>query len=116
MLKQSVLAHSTFPDRVTMQWSVFGGQRALVSVPGTGKQSRGSPSWSATVSSKYSRKPCFFVVILGTLMLVHLIWLGALMSFAWGVLAPTGIFLALFYKIVWPDGQWFYVRKSNVCA
>lgn len=37
---------------------------------------------------------------------------GALMSFAWGVLAPTGIFLALFYKIVWPNGQWFYVSKS----
>lgn len=38
---------------------------------------------------------------------------GSMMSFAWGVLAPIGIMLALYYKIVWPNGQWFYVRKSN---
>ena len=36
------------------------------------------------------------------------------MVFAWGVLAPTGIMLALFYKIVWPNGQWFYVSQSTL--
>lgn len=34
---------------------------------------------------------------------------GSVMLFAWGVLAPVGIMLALFFKIVWPNGQWFYV-------
>lgn len=32
------------------------------------------------------------------------------MVFAWGLLAPLGIMLALYYKVVWPNGQWFYVR------
>lgn len=32
------------------------------------------------------------------------------MAFAWGLLAPVGIMLALFYKVVWPTGQWFYAH------
>ena len=31
------------------------------------------------------------------------------MTVAWGVLVPIGILLALFYKVVWPEGEWFYV-------
>ena len=31
------------------------------------------------------------------------------MCFAWGLLAPVGIFIAMFYKVVWPNGEWFYV-------
>ena len=34
------------------------------------------------------------------------------MTFAWGVLIPVGIILALFYKVVWPNGHWFYVSSS----
>ena len=34
------------------------------------------------------------------------------MVFAWGALAPVAIFLALFYKIVWPNGEWFYVSSA----
>lgn len=34
------------------------------------------------------------------------------MTFAWGVLIPVGIILALFYKVVWPNGHWFYVSPS----
>lgn len=36
------------------------------------------------------------------------------MVFAWGLLAPVGIMLPLFYKVVWPDGQWFYVSEILV--
>jgi hypothetical protein len=35
---------------------------------------------------------------------------GSLMAFAWGVLVPVGIILALFYKVVWPKGHWFYIH------
>ena len=31
------------------------------------------------------------------------------MIIAWGLFAPVGILLALFYKVVWPNGEWFYV-------
>ena len=34
------------------------------------------------------------------------------MTVAWGLLAPAGILLALFYKVVWPNGEWFYVSQS----
>jgi hypothetical protein len=37
---------------------------------------------------------------------------GSLMSIAWGVLIPIGIILALFYKVVWPNGHWFYIHIS----
>ncbi len=36
------------------------------------------------------------------------------MTVAWGLLAPVGILLALFYKVVWPNGQWFYVSHLPV--
>ena len=35
------------------------------------------------------------------------------MTFAWGVLIPMGMILALFYKVVWPRGHWFYVRFNG---
>ena len=38
---------------------------------------------------------------------------GSLMALAWGVLIPVGIILALFYKVVWPNGQWFYVSQTS---
>ena len=34
---------------------------------------------------------------------------GCVMCLAWGLLAPVGILIALFYKVVWPNGEWFYV-------
>ena len=33
------------------------------------------------------------------------------MLLAWGLLAPVGITLALFYKVVWPNGEWLYVSS-----
>ena len=39
------------------------------------------------------------------------VYAGSLMSIAWGVLIPIGIILALFYKVVWPNGHWFYVSQ-----
>ena len=39
------------------------------------------------------------------------------MSVAWGVLFPVGILIALFYRVVWPNGHWFYVSLGAVeCA
>lgn len=38
------------------------------------------------------------------------------MCVAWGLLAPVGILIALFYKVIWPDGEWFYVRYDQRCA
>jgi hypothetical protein len=35
---------------------------------------------------------------------------GSLMAVAWGVLIPAGIILALFYRVVWPNGHWFYIH------
>lgn len=37
------------------------------------------------------------------------------MAFAWGLLIPVGIILALFYKVVWPNGHWFYVSVIQFC-
>jgi len=37
---------------------------------------------------------------------------GAIMMLAWGLFAPVGIILVIFYKVVWPNGEWFYV---SVC-
>lgn len=31
---------------------------------------------------------------------------------AWGIFAPIGILLALYYKVVWPNGEWLYVSFS----
>ena len=30
----------------------------------------------------------------------------------WGILAPVGIMLALYYKVMWPNGGWLYVSFS----
>ena len=38
---------------------------------------------------------------------------GSLMAFAWGALIPVGIIIALFYKVVWPNGHWFYVSPDS---
>ena len=35
---------------------------------------------------------------------------GCIMCVAWGLLAPVGILIAMFYKVIWPNGEWFYVR------
>lgn len=37
---------------------------------------------------------------------------GCVMCFAWGLLAPIGILIALFYKVIWPNGEWFYVNDN----
>ncbi len=39
---------------------------------------------------------------------------GAMMIAAWGLLAPVGILMAIFYKVVWPSGEWFYVSHDIV--
>ncbi len=39
--------------------------------------------------------------------------LGSFMVFAWGAVAPVGLMLSLFYKVVWPGGEWFYVCIYN---
>ena len=36
------------------------------------------------------------------------------MCVAWGLLAPIGILIAMFYKVIWPNGEWFYVSKNNM--
>ncbi len=38
---------------------------------------------------------------------------GAMMIAAWGLLAPVGILMAIFYKVVWPSGEWFYVSHDS---
>ncbi len=38
---------------------------------------------------------------------------GAMMIAAWGLLAPVGILMAIFYKVVWPSGEWFYVSHNR---
>lgn len=40
------------------------------------------------------------------------LYVASLMTLAWGLVAPVGIILAMFYKVVWPNGEWFYVRCS----
>lgn len=35
------------------------------------------------------------------------------MCVAWGLLAPVGILIAMFYKVIWPNGEWFYVREET---
>ena len=39
---------------------------------------------------------------------------GSMMTIAWALFAPVGILLALFYKVVWPNGEWFYVSSSDL--
>lgn len=47
------------------------------------------------------------------LLVTHASNLGSIMALAWGLFAPVGIMLALFYKVVWPNGEWFYVSVSH---
>ena len=46
------------------------------------------------------------------LLNLHSLYVASLMTLAWGLVAPVGIILAMFYKVVWPNGEWFYVRSS----
>ena len=47
------------------------------------------------------------------ILLIHLNS-GCIMCVAWGLLAPVGILIAMFYKVIWPNGEWFYVRAGCI--
>jgi len=39
---------------------------------------------------------------------------ASFMTLAWGLVAPVGIILAMFYKVILPNGEWFYVSVGHV--
>lgn len=44
----------------------------------------------------------------------HSIHAASFMTLAWGLVAPVGIILAMFYKVILPNGEWFYVSVGHV--
>jgi len=44
----------------------------------------------------------------------HSIHAASFMTLAWGLVAPVGIILAMFYKVILPNGEWFYVSVRRV--